>query len=171
MVAQIDEQHTTVIADAMTPAGKPYGFADFALAERAAGMGAVSMHGDPCARCGPPIARNVRGQAHASSNLSRQRRRNGIPALASPAAMIGRAGERRSAPMATVMCDLLSVAAACRNGSPTLSTALIAAAGADVSRGSASYRLWSARGETPTDRTLGRLMSNFPSVTPSTAGA
>jgi hypothetical protein len=44
MVAQIDEQHAAMIADAMAPAGKPDLSADVALAERAAGMGAVAMH-------------------------------------------------------------------------------------------------------------------------------
>ena len=44
MVAQVDEQHAAVIADAVTPAGKPHVFADIALAERAAGMGAIAMH-------------------------------------------------------------------------------------------------------------------------------
>jgi len=38
MVAQIDEQHTTMVADTMTPAGKTGGLADVAVAERAACM-------------------------------------------------------------------------------------------------------------------------------------
>ena len=45
MVAQVDEQHAAMVADAMAPAGEPDGLADIALAERAAGMGAVTMHG------------------------------------------------------------------------------------------------------------------------------
>jgi hypothetical protein len=45
MVAQIDEQHAAMVANAMAPAGQPYGLADVALAERAAGMGPVTMHG------------------------------------------------------------------------------------------------------------------------------
>ena len=45
MVAQVDEQHAAMVADAMTPARQANGFADIALAERAAGMGPVTMHG------------------------------------------------------------------------------------------------------------------------------
>ena len=44
MVAQIDEQHAAVVADAMAPAGKPDLGADVARAERAAGVGAVAVH-------------------------------------------------------------------------------------------------------------------------------
>ena len=44
MVAQIDEQHAAMVADAMAPAGQPDLLADVALAERAAGMGAVTVH-------------------------------------------------------------------------------------------------------------------------------
>ncbi len=47
MVAQIDEQHAAMVADTMAPAGQANGFADVALAERAAGMGPVAMHGRP----------------------------------------------------------------------------------------------------------------------------
>ena len=44
MIAQVDEQHAAMIADAMAPAGQPDLLADVALAERAAGMGAVTVH-------------------------------------------------------------------------------------------------------------------------------
>ncbi len=44
MVAQIDEQHAAMVADAMAPARKPDLDADVAVAERAAGMAAVAMH-------------------------------------------------------------------------------------------------------------------------------
>ena len=44
MVAQIDEQHAAMVADAVAPAGKPHVLADVAVAQRAAGMGAVAMH-------------------------------------------------------------------------------------------------------------------------------
>ena len=44
MVAQVDEQHAAMVADAMAPAGQPDLCADVALAERAAGMGAVAVH-------------------------------------------------------------------------------------------------------------------------------
>jgi hypothetical protein len=45
MVAQVDEQHTAMVADAVAPAGQPDRLVDIALAERAAGMGPVTMHG------------------------------------------------------------------------------------------------------------------------------
>ncbi len=45
MVAQIDEQHAAVIAHAMHPAGQPHGLADVAVAQRAAGVGTIAMHG------------------------------------------------------------------------------------------------------------------------------
>jgi hypothetical protein len=38
MVAQVDEQHAAMVADAMAPAGKAGGLPDVALAERAACM-------------------------------------------------------------------------------------------------------------------------------------
>ena len=38
MVAQIDEQHATMVADAMAPARQAGGLVDIALAERAAGV-------------------------------------------------------------------------------------------------------------------------------------
>src|SRR5262249_52940934 len=45
MVAQVNEQHAAMVADAVAPAGQANGLADVALAERAAGMGPVTMHG------------------------------------------------------------------------------------------------------------------------------
>jgi hypothetical protein len=45
MVAQVDEQHAAMVADAMAPAGQAHGGADVALAERAAGVGTVAMQG------------------------------------------------------------------------------------------------------------------------------
>ena len=47
MVAQIDEQHTAMVANTMAPAGQTNGLADIALTERAAGVGPVTMHDDP----------------------------------------------------------------------------------------------------------------------------
>ena len=47
MVAQIDEQHAAMVADAMAPAGQADRLVDVAVAERAAGMGPVTMHGYP----------------------------------------------------------------------------------------------------------------------------
>ena len=44
MIAQIDEQQSAVVADAMAPAGEPDGGAVFGEAERAAGVGAIAMH-------------------------------------------------------------------------------------------------------------------------------
>jgi len=45
MVAQIDEQHTAMVADAVAPARQADLFANVAVAERAAGMRPVTMHG------------------------------------------------------------------------------------------------------------------------------
>jgi hypothetical protein len=45
MVAQVDEQHATMVADDVAPAGQPNRLADMALAKRAAGVGPVTMHG------------------------------------------------------------------------------------------------------------------------------
>ena len=44
MVAQVDEQHAAMVADAVAPAGEPDGLADMAVAEFAAGVRAVAMH-------------------------------------------------------------------------------------------------------------------------------
>ena len=44
VVAQVDEEHAAVVAHAVHPAGKPDLFVDVALAERAAGVGAIAMH-------------------------------------------------------------------------------------------------------------------------------
>jgi len=45
MVAQIDEQHAAMVANAMAPAGQTRRLVNVVLAERAAGMGPVTMHG------------------------------------------------------------------------------------------------------------------------------
>src|SRR3954453_8101019 len=47
MIAQVDEQQPAMVADAVAPAGQTNLLADVAVAERAAGMGAVTMHGIP----------------------------------------------------------------------------------------------------------------------------
>ena len=65
MVAQVDEQQTTVVADAVAPAGEPDLFADVAFAQDAAGVGAVAMHDDERASI------LWRGKAHARPRLSR----------------------------------------------------------------------------------------------------
>ena len=44
MVAQINEQQAAVVADAMTPAGKPDIGAVLGEGQGAAGMGAVAVH-------------------------------------------------------------------------------------------------------------------------------
>ena len=44
MVAQVDEQHAAVVADAVTPARKPDGGTDLLGAQRAAIMGTIPMH-------------------------------------------------------------------------------------------------------------------------------
>ena len=45
VIAQVDEQHAAVVADAVAPAGKPGGFTDVLGAQGAAGVGAIAMHG------------------------------------------------------------------------------------------------------------------------------
>ena len=45
MVAQIDEQHAAMVANPVAPARQPDGLIDIAVAERAAGVGPVTMHG------------------------------------------------------------------------------------------------------------------------------
>lgn len=44
MVAQVDEEHAAVIADAVNPAGKANGGADIRLAEGGTGVAAVTVH-------------------------------------------------------------------------------------------------------------------------------
>ena len=44
VVAEIDEQHAAMVADAMAPAGKAHLLADVACAQGAAGMGAIAVH-------------------------------------------------------------------------------------------------------------------------------
>jgi hypothetical protein len=45
MVAQIDEQQTAMIAPPIDPAGQPDAAADVLLAQFAAGVGAIGVHG------------------------------------------------------------------------------------------------------------------------------
>ena len=45
MVAQIDELDAAMVADAVAPAREADARADVAVAERAAGVGAVTVHG------------------------------------------------------------------------------------------------------------------------------
>ena len=52
MIAQVDEQHAAMVADAVAPAGQPGDLIDVALAERAAGVGPIAMHDNPEARLG-----------------------------------------------------------------------------------------------------------------------
>jgi hypothetical protein len=65
MIAQVDEQKTAVIADAVAPAGQPDLLADVGFAQDAAGVGAVAMHDDERA------SMLSRGKAHARPRLSR----------------------------------------------------------------------------------------------------
>jgi hypothetical protein len=44
VIAQIDEQDTAMIANAMAPAGKTYRFADVRFARLAAAMGTIAVH-------------------------------------------------------------------------------------------------------------------------------
>ena len=64
MVAQVDEQHAAVVADAMAPAGQPHLLADVALAKRAAGVGAVAVHDWLRLECGGKAReKRMRGSA------------------------------------------------------------------------------------------------------------
>ncbi len=51
VVAQIDEQHSAMVANTMAPARQPNTLADIALTEGAAGVGPVTMHGYSKNRC------------------------------------------------------------------------------------------------------------------------
>jgi hypothetical protein len=44
MVAQVDEQHAAMVADAVTPAREPHLAAIVGSSERAAGMAAIAVH-------------------------------------------------------------------------------------------------------------------------------
>jgi hypothetical protein len=44
VIAQVDEQHAAMIADAVNPAGKANGGADIRLAESGTGVAAVTVH-------------------------------------------------------------------------------------------------------------------------------
>jgi hypothetical protein len=45
MVAEIDEQQPTMVANSVAPARQADGLVDVCFAQRAAGMGPVTMHG------------------------------------------------------------------------------------------------------------------------------
>jgi hypothetical protein len=51
MVAQIDKQQPAMVANAMAPPRQANRLVDMAVAERAAGVGPVTMHGYPGNRC------------------------------------------------------------------------------------------------------------------------
>src|SRR5882724_1082721 len=51
MVAQVDKQHTAMVANTMAPAGQTNDLVDVALPERAAGVGPVTMHGYSKNKC------------------------------------------------------------------------------------------------------------------------
>jgi hypothetical protein len=44
VIAQVDEQHSAMVANAVAPAGQTYFLADVACAQGAAGMGAIVVH-------------------------------------------------------------------------------------------------------------------------------
>ena len=62
MVAQIDEEHAAMIADAMAPAGKANGLADVGRAERPAGMGTITVHDGLFRLSGAPFTRGRASQ-------------------------------------------------------------------------------------------------------------
>ena len=74
MVAQVDEQHAAMVADAVAPAGEPHLLADVGFAERAAGMGAVAVHVSGPGESDVAANRRRAGKAHAGRALSRRRR-------------------------------------------------------------------------------------------------
>src|SRR6202021_2462723 len=51
MVPANDEQPAPMVADPVAPARQPHGLVDVAVAERAAGVGPVTMHGCSKNRC------------------------------------------------------------------------------------------------------------------------
>ena len=69
MVAQIDEQHAAMVANAMAPARQPNRLVDMALTERAAGVGPVTMHGNP----------EKGGQRAESGGVAGPEERQGLP--------------------------------------------------------------------------------------------
>src|SRR6185312_15662110 len=92
MVAQIDEQHAAMVADAMAPAGQANGLADMALAERAAGLGPVTMHG--CLKqMSEGSESGTRGQPETRVGLPEQARRGNrmreLSVIASAAVAVG----------------------------------------------------------------------------------
>src|SRR5947209_6945914 len=89
MIPQIDEQHATMIPNAMHPARQPHALADVRIAERAAGMGSVAMHESVFGLLG-----KARGKAHARLCLSRL-------AAASPSTAIRRSASSENMPQMT----------------------------------------------------------------------
>ena len=71
MVAQVDEQQPAMVADAMAPAGQTNVLADVAVAERAAGMGPVTMHGNP--------GKASEDQNRGAMTMQAPQRRQGLP--------------------------------------------------------------------------------------------
>jgi hypothetical protein len=61
MVAQIDEQHAAMVADAVAPAADADGFAVVGVAELAAGVRAIDVHLE--------VPEGVRRQANAAMRL------------------------------------------------------------------------------------------------------
>src|SRR5690606_34818765 len=86
VIAQVDEEKPTMIADAVDPAGEANVLAGVGLSQLSAGVAAIAVHGGllpikgyGAAGFGNPAAKSA-GKANAGSGLSR-RWRNGGPAL------------------------------------------------------------------------------------------
>src|SRR4029079_14709505 len=88
VVALVDEQQPTVVADAMAPAGQPDILADVAVAERATSVGTITLHAWKSAQNRMNCPLKAADQAHAGCFLSRQ-----------PAALPDRPRPRRGSPL------------------------------------------------------------------------
>ena len=71
MIAQIDEKHATMVADAMAPARKAHVVADVACAKRAAGVAAITVH---CRSLALLVFRSEGGKRMQGAPLSRRAR-------------------------------------------------------------------------------------------------
>ena len=70
MVAQIDKQHSAMVANAVAPARQADHLANVIGAQRAARMGSIAMH--------ETRALNRRGKAHGAPDMSRKEANSGV---------------------------------------------------------------------------------------------
>ena len=76
VVAQIDEQQSTMVADTVTPAGQPDLLANVGIAEGAAGVGTITVHGNPGKRRQRAESRDIGANARAQGLPERRERGN-----------------------------------------------------------------------------------------------